>query len=197
MDIEYWQNASSFVSGIIFFAGLMRYALTVKRGSTKPTMSSWLVWLSLDIATVFGMTMKGVYEGQAIAAAAGSLTVVITALIYGSKRKPWELLDCVCLGIGFLGLVLWQTLDNAVWCIVAGQAGIFVGSIPTFKNALVHPEEEDRVAWMMYFVSCWFALLAIKKMTLADALQPINFTVIETAVVYVLFFHKKTSTVGR
>jgi len=49
-----------------------------------------------------------------------------------------------------------------------------------------NPPQEDPIAWSIWLVSCVFALFAIRKWDVANALQPLTFTVIEATVVFLI-----------
>ena len=70
----------------------------------------------------------------------------------------------------------------------------FIGSIPTFVSAWKNPAGEDRVAWTIFWTSCIFAMIAIPRMTLADAGQPITFLFIQTVMVSILYLTSPTRT---
>ncbi len=179
------QHIFTIVAGILLFVGYVPYVLGMVRGSSHPTKASWIIWASLDGITVAGMLAKHALNGQITGALAGSGIVALFAFRYGVPG--WSRLDLFCLLGGMVGLFLWWLTTDATFAIVLSMTVTFLGSIPTFVSAYKNPHYENRTAWTFFFVSCLFALPAIPAWTLADALQPINFTITETIMMYLLY----------
>lgn len=186
------------LSGALFFIGFLPYAYSVLRKGAKPSKASWTIWASLDSITLTGMYFKQALNGQIIGAVAGAWGIVVLALKYGVPG--WTKLDKRCLAGAVFGIVLWQAFDDPTLAILTSNSVVFLGSFPTFKSAWVDPDQEDRIAWTIWWVSCICALVAIPGLTLEelahpwvflvshpdDAVQPITFFLIETIMMYLL-----------
>ena len=182
MDIK---HILSVVAGLLFLAGYAPYIRAILRGETRPSKASWMIWATLDLITIAGMFAKHAINGQIIGATVGAWVVFTLSLKHGVPG--WTKLDKLCLAGGALGILLWQAFSSPVMGIVTSSAAIFMGAIPTFKSAWHKPENEDRVAWTIYWLSCVVALAAIPHWTLADAAQPVVFSINETVVMYLLW----------
>jgi hypothetical protein len=130
-------------------------------------------------------------NGQILGAVVGVWIVIILALKRGTPG--WTNLDKLCLVGAALGIVLWQTFNNPVLAIVTSQIVIFLGSIPTFVSAWQDPSRENKLAWTIYWISCILAVFAIPKWTFQDAGQPINFLLIESIMMFILYVRPKLS----
>lgn len=179
------QSFLSTVSGLFFLAGFFPYICAIFKGETKPAKASWVIWASLDTITIAGMCEKGALNGQIIGAVLGAWIVVILAFRYGIPG--WSKLDIFCLVGAVLGIVLWWAFNDATVGIVTSVTVVILGSFPTFASAWKDPTRENRTAWTLMFISCVMALLAIPSWTLADAAQPVAFTIIETTMMYLLW----------
>mgnify|MGYP001560903275 FL=1 len=127
------------------------------------------------------MKKEKALNGQIIGAVAGAWIVTVLALVFG--KPTMGSIEWVSMAGAVTGIVLWQKTGNAVLAIISLQAALFIGAFPTFVGAYQNPAQEDPVAWSIWFVSCVCALIAIKKWNLANALQPITFTTVETIMV--------------
>jgi hypothetical protein len=169
-------------------------------GKTEPSKTSWIIWAALDIITAYGMYVKGSINGQISAAVIGGCTVAVLAMKFGTSN--WTKLDKGCLGGAVLGIVLWKVFGDATPGIVTCQIVLFVGSIPTFVSVWKDPGRENKVAWIIFWLSCVSALIAIPGLTLDVMLneptqfflahlnhtaQPVTFFIIETIVTSTLF----------
>jgi len=102
----------------------------------------------------------------------------------------WTKLDKWCIGGAVLGIILWQVFDEANFGIVISNIVIAIGSIPTFRSAWKDPSHENKLAWTMFWISCWLAVIAIPQWTLADAAQPVTFFIVDGIVTCILFIRR-------
>jgi len=175
------------LSGILFIAGFAPYIISIIRKETKPAKASWIIWVTLDTITLFGMLTKETANGQIIGAVIGGWLTVILTLKYGIPG--WSKLDKFCLRGAIIGIVLWQTFNNPILGILTSQVVTFLGSIPTFLSAWKNPSRENKSAWTIFWISCICAVIAIPHWTLADATQPITFFLVESVMMYILFIN--------
>lgn len=181
----------SILAGLLFFAGLARYGWAVWRDrknpkASKPIKVSWLIWISVDCISLAGMWARDALNGQIVGTVIGGIVVLILALFFG--KPGWTKLDKFVLAGAVLGLLLWGAFDSPELGILMSGFLVLIGSIPTIRSAIENPSHEDRIAWTLYFVSCIFALLAVPRWdTLADTIQPVTFTIIETVMVIILY----------
>lgn len=169
------------LSGILFFAAFLPYVWAIAHHQTVPSPVTWAIWASVDTLALLAMRKEKVKSGQLTGAVAGAWIITILALIFG--KPTMGLIEWVSIIGALAGIVLWKKTNNALLAIICSQAATFIGSIPTFVDAYRNPAQEDPLSWTIWFASCVCALLAIRKWKLADALQPITFTAIETIMV--------------
>lgn len=175
----------STISGIVFIIGFFPYIRAILRGEAKPAKASWLIWASLDTITLAGMVAKGTLNGQIVGAVLGAWIVVVLALMKGTPG--WTKLDKMCLSGAILGIALWMIFSDPVLGIMTSLSVVLIGSFPTFASASRDPSQENRSAWTLFWISCVLAVIAIPSWTLADAAQPIVFTIIESVMMYLLY----------
>lgn len=182
----------SIASGIVFLVAFIPYIWSiVVRKESKPSKASWLIWAALDTITMVVMHYDGKLNGQIIGAVTGAWIIAILSLFYGQKGV--EILDVVC-GIGAaLSVALWLSLDDPVVGVLISNLAVFIAAWPTIKNAWKHPEQEDLLAWTLYFVSCLLAVYAIPgnfwrwEWKVVDAVQPLTFLAIESIMMILLW----------
>lgn len=185
MSITYVLNL---LSGALFLGAFVPYIIAIWRGFTKPSLVTWLVWAGLDYIVVAGMLAQETLNGQILGACAGATAVVVLALWRGTTK--WSKLDVFCLASAVLGVVLWQMAGNPNIAILTSAATALIASIPTFVSAWNDPSRENKTAWTIFWVSCVVALLAVPAWDVANAAQPVTFTIIETTMMYLLFLHR-------
>jgi len=136
-----------------------------------------------------GMLAKHALNGQIIGAVAGGWFIVFLAIKYGTPG--WAKLDKFCFIGAIIGIFLWLAFKEPLFGIIVSQAVIFTGSIPTFVSTWEDPSRENKLAWILYWLSCVSTLLSIEKWTMSSATQPITFFVVETIILALILFHKK------
>jgi hypothetical protein len=170
------------LSGILFVAAFLPYVWAIVNHQTVPSPVSWAIWASVDTLALIAMKKEKALNGQIIGAVTGAWIITVLALVFG--KLTMGSVEWVSIAGALLGIILWKMPGgNAIFAIICSQVTTFIGAIPTFVDAYRYPWQEDPLAWSIWFVSCIFALFAIRKWSLAKALQPITFTVIETTMV--------------
>lgn len=169
------------LSGILFFVAFMPYTWAIINHQTVPSPVSWAIWASVDTLALLAMRKERAPVGQLTGAVLGAWSVTVLALIFG--KPTMGSVEWVSIIGAVAGVILWQKTGNAVTAIVCSQLAVFAGAFPTFANGYNNPSQENPIAWTIWFVSCICALFAIKKWNLAEALQPLTFTAIETTMV--------------
>lgn len=179
------KEAFSVLAGLLCIIGYIPYVSSILRKETMPARATWLIWAFLDIITLAGMYAAGAINGQIIASFVGASTVGLLSLKYG--KPGWSNIDKISIGGSVVGIILWVVFKNPTFGIVISLVVILWGSIPTFASALEDPNRENKTAWIIFFISCLFAIIAIPKWTLEDAAQPVTFLIIEMIMLYIIF----------
>ena len=182
--------ALSVVSGLLILLALGLYILAIRRGETKPAKASWVIWATLDTIILAGMLASGTVSGQMIGAVVGIWIVVAFSLKYG--ESGWTSFDKLCLGGAVLGIILWAAFKSPALGVLASASTLFLGGIPTFVSAWKNPRGEDRLAWIIFWVSALCALLAVPSWTIADAAAPIVFFAIESIVMVIVLVRPRS-----
>jgi len=185
------KNIFSILAGILVVIAYVPYITAILRKQTKPAKASWIIWGALDTITLAGMIAKHSVNGQILGAVVGVWIIVILTLKRGTPG--WTKLDKLCLAGAALGIVLWRTFNNPVLAIMISQVVMFLGSFPTFKSAWQDQSRENKLAWTIIWISCIFAMFGIPKWTFQDAGQPINFLIIDSIMMFILYIHPKLS----
>lgn len=180
-----FQTIMSWLAFGLVMAAFVPYARAILRKETKPAIASWIIWGMLDYITFVAMWKQGVVNGQILGACTGVLVIVLLAFRHGTAG--WGKLDTFCLIGGFSGIGIWLTLDSPFLGMVASLFVVFTASIPTFVNGWKHPENENKMGWLLFWLSCFPAIAGVKAWMIVDLAQPVTFLVIETAMVYLLF----------
>jgi hypothetical protein len=182
----------SLASGIMFLIAFIPYAAAVWKdrrlpsgtlGKAEPSKVSWLIWAVLDVIALQGMHAKNAVNGQIVDAVSGAGVMTIMAFKYGNKS--WDKIDVFCLVGAAVGFVM--IFINPEYAIITSAITGLIGSISTFTSAWKDPGKENKLAWTLFWTSCLMAMIAIPKWTIADVVQPLTFTLIESTMMVILF----------
>ena len=171
------------ISGILFLIAFIPYIKAILKNEIKPEKVTWIIWLTLDVVTAFGMHLEGILNFQISAAVTGAGIVAILALF--KSKSLWTTLDKVCLFIASIAILL-LIFSDAKYALSISLFATVVGAIPTFISAWNTPENEDKTAWIIFWISCLFSVAGADFNLLAQ-FQPLTFLFIESVVVYSLF----------
>ncbi|MDR3736197.1 MAG: hypothetical protein P4L10_11750 [Acidobacteriaceae bacterium] len=178
---------ASAIAGILFLAAFIPYIRSILRGETVPAKATWIIWAAIDTITLAGMVITHALNGQIIGAVLGVWIVAILALRRGASG--WSQLDIACIAGAAIGLCL--MFFSPTYGLLTSLAVLFIGSIPTFVHGYREPEKENKAAWMIYFLSCLFALPAITKWDVQHAAQPLIFFATESVMVYMTWIRPR------
>lgn len=182
------RNILSVFAGLLFLMAFFPYIKAIRRGETKPRKSTWLIWATLDTIILASLIAKHAVNGQILGAVAGAWIVTLLAFRHG--ESGWKRLDIFCLAGATVGLILWAVTRDPVLGLGISIVVLLIGALPTIVNAWKHPEQENKLAWTLYWLSCLCAILAIGDWTFVNAAQQVAFTIIDTTMILILVARK-------
>lgn len=168
-------------AGVLAILGGLPYIWAIVNHQTVPSPVTWAIWASVDTLALLAMKKKKALNSQIIGAVVCAWITFGLAIFFG--KPTMGSIEWVSIAGAAAGVILWQIKGDAIYGVICSQIAVFLGAIPTFIGAYHNPAQEDPVAWSIWLASCICALFAVKKWDLANALQPINFTVIEIVMV--------------
>jgi hypothetical protein len=175
----------SFVSAIVFVAALLPYIAAIVMGQAIPRKATWLVWATGDWIILAGMFAKETYNGLIIAACFGATTIFLLSLLKG--EQGWTRRDKVCLTLSGVAILLWQYFGESNWSIGFSALSLVIAAWPTYVSAWENPKNESAMGWILFNLSSFLGLLAIRNATFADIVPPAVFVAIDVPMLYLLF----------
>ncbi|MBX4195458.1 hypothetical protein KW796_00675 [Candidatus Parcubacteria bacterium] len=179
----------SVAAGLIFIFAFFPYIKAIVKRQTCPRKATWFVWALGDIIILAGMIDKGTISGQLVGAVIGATTTFILSVKLG--EPGWNTRDRVCVTLSLLSIGLWLYFGESNLGIGFSLLALCIAAWPTYVSAWEKPENEDKNAWIWFNVSSVIAVLAIPRMTFADAAPPIVFMAIDGVMIYLLFLRPK------
>lgn len=201
------QSIFALLSFLLSLGAYIPYVRAALKSKAEPTISVWVSWAIVDATIFSGMLAKGIIAWQIVAYVFGVFNVIganlwragLGAILRqhrGFKRfrffaaelwrlltKDWGALDSVCFGIVVLAMVLWIHSGNAETAIVIALIATVIGTIPMFPKIWREPTREPTLPWLLITAGGTAAVLAIREWTIAEALTPCCFLVLQIVVV--------------
>jgi len=175
----------SVLSGIVILIAFFPYIRAIVRKETNPRKATWLIWATGDWIVLAGMIAKGTISGLIAAACLGATTIFLLSLRYG--EPGWKIRDKVCITLSGVAILLWQYFGESNLGIGFSLLSLAIAAWPTYVSAWEKPENEDAKAWIIFNISSFIGVLAIRHATFADIAPPVTFLLIDFPLLYLLF----------
>lgn len=175
-------------AGIISFLAFVPYILSSLRGKNKPNRATWIIWAILGVILLGSYKQAGATHALwlSVANVLAFGAVVIISIRHG--EGGWSLLDLSCLAAAGLGLFLWWYFSSPLPALYLSVVIDFIGAIPTLKKSYLKPHEENRIAWILFWIANTINLLALEKWNLAMSLYPLYMFGITGTVALIITF---------
>jgi len=176
---------------IVSFIAFAPYLKSILKGKTKPSSASWWTWTILTFVIVISSRASGASWQVLLLPAwlcVSQLAVSILSIKFGEKK--WDLGNKICVGGAIFGILLWVLTGNALLALGFSLLADLFASMPNFRHVFSNPEQEDKIAWTIGWLSAVFEVLAIKNWTFASAGWAVYFILNMTVILYFLYRRK-------
>ncbi len=179
------------VAGVISLAAFIPYIISILRGKTKPNRASWWIW------TVVGLMLASSYSASgakdtiwvAISYVIGPFITALLALKFG--EGGWTRFDRACIGCAAMSGALWFIFDSPLLALFINITIDCAGALPTIRKTYKKPEDEDRIAWILFFLGNTLNLFAIEKWNFAIATYPIYLFIGCGIITFLVLFRRR------
>lgn len=162
-------NAIAFILYVLATFGLsVRWNLQYYRinQSTRPNRATWFVWAVISILILMSSLKSGATDTiwVPIVLTAGPLIVAIISIKYG--EGGWTRFDKLCLAGAFAAVMVWLLSGSAPAALLMSIVADAFGVAPTILHAYRKPEEENKLAWTLFFLGDVANLFAVTSWSL-------------------------------
>ena len=177
------QDALGIISGLALLYAFLPYWKSIKQGIGKPKKATWLVWTLGDVVGLVGQIADHTASIILIGAVFCAGYTFLLSLKHGTSG--WSRTDKASLTLSGLALVLWGIMHLVHmphapdYAIAFSMLALITGAWPTWESAWSEPQNEDTKAWIIFCVSSFVALFAIKHAAFADIVVPSTFMFID------------------
>ncbi len=168
-----WHEIAAAISGILTFVAVVPYVRDMLRGTTRPNVVTWGLWLLVQ-----GIFASAQYTSGASWSIVLPLTemltvgfVVFLALI-GYGYGKYARLDIVCFLLAIAAIVLWQLTQEPLFALIFSVVADCIAAIPTLVKSYKDPSSETASSYLLVVAGALFALLSSRLWNLPNLLWP-------------------------
>jgi len=158
------------LSSILAVVCFIPYIRDIIKKRTEPHTYSWLVWTIVQTVGVMSQIKDGAGYGSwaLIIGAISCATIFILSLKYGTKNI--SKFDALCLVASLFTIIIYFTIDNPMWAVIAVATIDFIGFVPTFRKGFEEPFTETVSTFLMSGVANALSIVALQNYTVATVL---------------------------
>ena len=139
------------------------YNFYIHKGEIKPNLSSWLIWVFLQLlnsTTFFSMSSDWLKTTNAIVNGLANISILSYSLSKGQFKKlsGWDLSVLVlglCIG------AMWLFTKDAAKANTMLQSAFIIGFIPTISGLIRNPNFEHKTPWLFFSLGHMISVLVI------------------------------------
>ncbi len=168
-----WHQAAAAITGALTFAAVLPYVRDMLRGTTRPNLVTWGLWLVIQTVFILAQFSAGA-SWSVLLPLTEMLTVglVFVLGVCGYGYKKYRMLDLVCLVVALLAIVLWQLTSEPLVALWMALLADLAAGTPTLMKAYTDPMSETPSAYFLVFVSAIFGGLSSAVIDVPNLMWP-------------------------
>jgi len=151
------------LASAVSIAAYIPYLASIRAGTTRPHLYSWLIWTITTGTAAAGSWYGGGGYGAFGATVAAVLTFIpfLLSFKYGTKNITPS--DTAVLILALLAIVVWWQLKQPLFSIIMVTLIDTFGYIPTYRKSWNEPWSESIFPWLLWLLYGLFLLLALES----------------------------------
>ncbi len=148
------------------------YLIAIYRGTNRPHMFSWLIWMLVTIVVTAAQLSGGAGPATLITATTCVLCTLITWLAWKQGEKHITRSDWVMLILSLSAIPVWIMTSDPFWSVVIVTGINTAAYYPTFRKAWVKPFEEHILMYAINIPRHMLTLAATQTYSFTNVLYP-------------------------
>ncbi len=183
------------IAGIVTLCGFFPYCWAIVKGRTKPNQATWVIWSVVGVLLASSYWASGARNTLWVPLSylLGPFVTTFLAMRYGERH--WSRFDRNCLIGAEFSLLLWILFRSPQVALVINLAIDFLGVLPTARSAWDHPQNENRLGWVLFCLGNSINILAIERFDWEIAIYPLYLTAMNWLILGILLWRSRR--VGR
>ncbi len=167
------------------------YFKDIFKGRTRPHAFSWLIWALITAEAYWAQVVKGGGAGAWATGAASIICFMIGLLALSKKERKFSVYDWITLTAALVAILLWFTTNDPLSSVIILSVTDLIGSIPTVRKSIAHPEQETAKAYAMHGIKFAIAILALQAYSLTTWLFPATLGIANVALAALIVIRRK------
>lgn len=187
-----WHYIFAIASGLLTVAAVVPYIWDMVRGSTRPNVVSWGLWLLVQSIFAAGQFTAGASLSIVLPIVeVFTVGIVVVLGLVGYGYKKYGPLDILCLVLALGAIVLWQITNDPMVALWMSVGADFMAAIPTLYKSYKDPESETISTYFLVVLSALAAAFSTTIYDVPNLLWPAYIFGINGAVVVLVLLGKK------
>lgn len=155
------------------FVAFLPYIRSIRRGTTKPHVFSWVIWGLSTIIVFFAQLAGNAGIGAWPIGVSGVISMYIAWLAY-RRRADTDITrsDWLFFLAALSALPFWYLTSDPLWAVIILTVVDVAGFGPTIRRAWVRPQEEQLMFFALVTIRNFLVLLALEHYSLTTVLFP-------------------------
>jgi len=100
----------------------------------------------------------------------GPLVIALLSIKYGVGG--WNKFDIFCLSSSFVSTLFWFITGSPIIALILYLLIDSFGTLPTIRKSYYHPEQENKLGWLLMITANLFNFFAAKEMKFSITIYP-------------------------
>lgn len=153
----------SSIASVLDLIGYAWYGRDLFRGTTKPNLSSWIVWVGISLlsASSYALGTGDIVKfAPSLAILAANIAIIVLILKRAKFSRPANL-DIAAIVIGVVAGAAWLITRSALFGNALIQIAIVAGGIPTYRSVWLSPRNEKPWPWLLWSIASIFVAVVV------------------------------------
>lgn len=187
-----WREILGSLAVLLALAQVIPYVMSILRGHTRPSVTSYLIWASISILEAAAYVATVGFTPTAwprVAFAATSLTVLMLALGKG-RRTPFTRFEAWALVAAAIGGAIWLAFGTPLASMLVSAAVVAIAYATTIRKLVTSPGTEDLTAWLLTAIAGGLNLIILTTLSI-PVLLPLLVTLVGAGIIVTILLTQR------
>lgn len=190
--MSYKELLSVLAIAITFYA-FLPYIRSIRRGTTRPHVFSWIIWGSTTFVVFLAQLADKGGAGAWPIGVSGIITIYVAYLAY-TKNADTDItrIDWIFFITALVSLPVWYITSDPVWSVIILTLVDAAGFVPTFRKAYSNPFEEHLTFYNLMGLRNLLVIVALVNYSITTVLFPAVMAILTFVFVCMVLLRRKT-----
>ncbi len=187
-----YKDILSAVAIALTFIAFFPYIRSIKQGTTKPHVFSWIIWGSTTFIVFLAQLSDKGGVGAWPIGFSGIISIYVAVLAY-KKQSDSSITrtDLILFIIAMSSLPLWNLTSDPLWAVIILTFVDIIGFGPTFRKTYVNPFEEQLSFFVLMTLRNMISILALENYSFTTILFPGMMAIVCLIFIAMVFYRRR------